>query len=175
MNFPSAILLIAMTLPFCTGCATEEDQAVAAIEELGGRFYGPNGDRYNEQHQSLMFYTPQITDAGLGHLKKIKGLICVNLTRTQITDAGLKHLEGLTNLEFLFLDNTQITDAGLEHLKGLTRLKRLSLNNTKITDAGLASLDGLTGLTDLHAAGRQITDTGLQDLKKALPERNRAK
>ncbi len=39
-----------------------------------------------------------MTDAGVTHLKEMKGLIHVDLNKTQLTDAGLKELtEALPN------------------------------------------------------------------------------
>ena len=92
---------------------------------------------------SLRLTGPQITDAGLEHLKGLTGLTNLTtlyLNNMQITDAGLEHLKGLTTLETLFLNNTHITDAGLVHLKGMTRLKLFMLNDTQVTDAGLSKL-----------------------------------
>jgi hypothetical protein len=68
-----------------------------------------------------------VTDAGLKHLRGLKSLRLLDLTRSRVTDAGLKHLRGLTNLECLILNDTQVTDAGRRALqKVLPRLRRFS-------------------------------------------------
>ena len=61
-------------------------------------------------------------------------------TKPDLSDAGLEHLRGLTYLECLNLASTNVTDEGLEHLKGLTNLETLSLDNAKVTDAGVKKL-----------------------------------
>lgn len=63
------------------------------------------------------------SDAGIAHLKGLKGLQRLRLSGTAVTDAGLAHLKGLSNLEHLFLDGAQITDARLPHLMGLSLLR----------------------------------------------------
>ena len=60
--------------------------------------------------------------------------------KPQVTDAGLVHLKGLTTLERLRLACTEVTDAGLVHLTGLTKLESLNLRDTQITGAGVADL-----------------------------------
>jgi Leucine-rich repeat (LRR) protein len=112
----------------------------------------------------------QITDAGLAHLKELKGLAELDLGNTQITDAGLAHLKELKGLTELDLSGTRITDAGFAHLKELKGLTTLYLWGTQITDAGLANLKELKGLTWLNIAETQITDAGLEELRSALPK-----
>lgn len=60
--------------------------------------------------------------------------------KPQITDAGLKHLRGLTNLTELSLFGRPITDAGLTQLAGLKGLRQLELGSTKVTRQGVAQL-----------------------------------
>ena len=58
----------------------------------------------------------------------------------QVTDAGLVHLKGLTSLEGLVLNGTEITDAGLVHLKDLANLKGLNLQGTDVSDEAVEKL-----------------------------------
>ena len=109
--------------------------------------------------------SPQVTDAGLEHLKRLSQLQWLQLARTQVTDAGLEHLKGLSGLQMLDLNDTKVTDAGLEHLKGLSRLRWLGLFNTRVTDAGLEHLKGFSELRSLGLRGTKVTDAGLKHVK----------
>jgi len=95
---------------------TPEEQAVAAIREIGGLV--------------VSHKVPGNEPAG-------KEGLMVRLTDTQVTDAGLTRLKKLTDLRVLFLEGPQVTDASLEHLTELTNLNRLSLHNTLVTGEGI--------------------------------------
>jgi hypothetical protein len=122
-----------------SGCGESQEDAVAAIEKLGGTV------TFNEKNPAK----PDIVrfcgtdDAGLEHLKGLTSLQSLNLSCLKVTDAGLEHLNGLTRLTVLNLDGLKVTDAGLEHLKGLTSLNLLVLYGLKVTDTGLVHLKGL--------------------------------
>ena len=110
-------LALLLSLAVClVGCsqkrADQEEKAISAIRELGGRV---------TRHQELPG----------------RPFDEVDLTSSKITDAGLKELKGLKNLQWLDLTYTQITDAGLKDLKELKALDSLVLHATQITDAGL--------------------------------------
>jgi serine/threonine protein kinase/Leucine-rich repeat (LRR) protein len=113
----------------------------------------------------LFLTNTPVTDAGLEHLKELKGLTVLDLNDTKVTDTGLAHLKELKALGHLGLDNTAVTDAGLAHLKELKALTRLDLNNTPVTDAGLTHLKELKALARLDLNGTKMTDTGLEHLK----------
>ena len=111
-----------------------------------------------------------MTDAGLAHVGRLKGVKRLYLSHTRIGDAGLAHLSSLASLEALILDFTQVTGSGLAHLKTLKNLQDITLLGSKVTDAGLA--EGVAGLKELQnlkslALGdTDITDAGLAHLKK---------
>jgi hypothetical protein len=113
-----------------------------------------------------------VSDAGLEHLEGLPHLEQLDLSGTKVTDAGLQHLEGLPRLREVWLDDTQITDAGLKHLKRLAQLQKLRLDNTKVTDAGLEHLQGLPKLygfpqlQELSLIGTQVTDAGLEHVRE---------
>lgn len=166
-----------------------QKEAVLAIEELGGSVSHLNGEVL-----IVIFYSHNITDAnlvhlkemhnlrrlslrrctlitstGLVHLKEMAKLRILNLENTNVDDAGIIHLKELHSLEDLKLNYTQVTDACLVHLKQLTSLRWLNLNNTKISDAGLVHLKEMTDLRILRLAFTQITKDGMEELRKALP------
>ncbi|MDP7035215.1 MAG: hypothetical protein QF752_12040, partial [Planctomycetota bacterium] len=58
-----------------------------------------------------------------------------------ITDAGLAHLAKRKGLEHLDLRETLITDAGLLHLKALSHLRQLDLRETRCTPEGIRALE----------------------------------
>ena len=140
------LLIVACLLSGCGKSA--EDEARAAIEALGGKYFTDSRGYIN----TLFVNDTQITDNGLEKLKGLSSLEFLALNGTQITDGGLEHLKELTRLHTLWLANTQITDAGLEHLEGLTSLEVLTLDNTQISDAGVIHVfnEALTAYLESH-------------------------
>ncbi len=95
---------------------------------------------------SLFCESTRITDVGLGHLAKVRGLRMLQLDGSQITDAGL---EALRNHDLLWLaleNDCQVTDAGLAHLAELEQLVFVSLVGTQITKDALDQLDTMSRL-----------------------------
>ena len=125
ITYSKALLLTALGVMFCSGCMTEQqtpaakedtvdtDGVKARLEKLGAYVSANEQGEVSGVHLS----NPQVTDAGLVHLKGLTSLETLELNNTQITDAGLVHLKELTSLYYLKLDNTQVTDAGVEKLK----------------------------------------------------------
>ena len=89
---------------------------------------------------------PQITDAGLAHLKELPNLRRLSLhqrhnARTMfITDAGLAHVADLQQLQDLRITWVPFTDAGLDRLREMPNLERVLLYKTKATEAGVRRL-----------------------------------
>ena len=50
-----------------------------------------------------------------------------------VTDAGLQHLRALTNLQQLRLERVPVSVDGLQHLKGLDKLESVAVFSPKIT------------------------------------------
>jgi internalin A len=174
-----------------------EDQAVKAVEKLGGQVVRDpndpakpivevnlNGAAVTDAElkelaalkalkgvQTLYLVNHHgVTDAGVKSLAGLKGLTRLNLDGTTVTDAGLKELADLKGLKELNLVGTQVTDAGLKELARLKGLKELNLFGTKVTDAGLKELADLKELKELNLVGTQVTDPGVVALQKALPD-----
>src|SRR4051794_27320339 len=76
--------------------ASEEAEAVAAIEKLGGRVERDE-KRPNKPVVLVSLYSTKVTDVNLVHLECLKKLKRLHLPHTSISDAGLAHLKGLTN------------------------------------------------------------------------------
>ena len=108
-------------------------------------------------------------DADLVHLADMKKLQRLNLWRVAVTDEGIAHLKGLTGMRWLNLDNTQITDAGLDSLSGMSKLEFLHLGSTSVTDEGIQKLSKLKSLKDLKVTRTAVTDAGVEKLQQQLP------
>ncbi len=72
---------------------------------------------------SLAVSGTQVTGAGLVHVKDLKNLRVLNVSKCAVTDEGLTHLEKMTTLGVLALNGTKVTSAGLVHLKTLPDLR----------------------------------------------------
>ena len=138
------------------GLQTDPEEAVAAIEKLGG--------------------TVTIDEKSPG-----RPVVEADLTSTHVTDAELERLVGLrqlANLQTLCLTNTGVTDGALAHCRRLTKLKSLCLNGTLVTDTGLTQLRGLMQLEGLDLGNTKLTDDGLhrlgslKRLRFLVPSRN---
>ena len=113
---------------------------------------------------------PAAVAKALVPLRKVLGVIELNLAGAQFKDADLSNIESLNNLRRLHLENTPITDAGLVHLKGLAMLEYLNLYGTAVTDAGLEQLKGLTHLKNIYLWQTKTTEAGAAKLKQTLPQ-----
>jgi hypothetical protein len=110
--------------------------------------------------------TPNVSDAGLGPLRKLTDLRSLNLLGTTIRGAGLDHLAGMTELTRLDLGYTRVDDAGLTHLPTFPKLQFLNLSGTKVTDASIPAIRKQTGLTFLGLLGTKISAAGIEELRR---------
>ena len=108
-----------------------DKQAVSAIEKLGGEvttvarsdgtsYVDSRGIQIFGRQQTVVkvrLSGPNVTDAALVHLRGLKDLYDLSVSKSGVTDAGLVHLKGLTNLRILRLDGTKVTDAGVKKLQ----------------------------------------------------------
>ncbi len=129
-----------------TAAAMSQEQVVAEIEKLGGKFKRegnvPDGAVVEISFGLGSSQGGTATDALLEHLKGMNQLRTLYLPATAVTDAGLEHLTGLDKLQTLDLSFTVVSDAGLKHLAGLLQLQALNLTGTKVTDPGVKKLQG---------------------------------
>lgn len=125
------------------------------------------------------------TDAGLGHLKRLKHLRSLSLPSCEITDEGLSHIAAMTQIQELCVGSNgttiaktrharppgtrgfgdefcaaEITDASITHLSKLQNLRSLTLLGTRITDDGF---ERLKGLDQLHTLDVTLIDGGITE------------
>lgn len=171
----AASLLLASALSSLAQTTSDEAEAIAEIQRMGGTVtVGEEPGKetisvefgYRRQGWSmcddLALFRPRFTDAVLVNLRQLPRLESLNLADT---DAGLESLRGLRELRELRLRDMQVTDAGLRHLQGLTNLTSLDLSHTQVTDDGLQYLKALGELRELHLRKAPVMDAGLEHLR----------
>jgi len=142
---------------------TEADELrdlAAQLTKMGSRVTWDGDHRI----QSIAMFGESITDRDLALLRKIPGLLHLNLTRTRISDAGLFHVSKLKDLEILMLGGTDVTDEGFEMFDSLVSLRQLNVTNTGITDRGFAPIAQMPKLEALWLDTTDITDAALEML-----------
>jgi formylglycine-generating enzyme required for sulfatase activity len=112
----------------------------------------------------------QVTDVGLAELSRLRNLKGFAIQSCPVTDAGIGHIRKLVDLDWLGLWNTSVTDDGLKELSGLQKLQILIIRDCRVTDTGLEYLRGLSSLREVHAHGTQITQEGVRRFNEARPE-----
>ena len=148
----AAMLLAAAPVSMRAGTDDPEEQAVQAVERLGGRVHRDE-DQVGRPVVVVQFPNNPVSDKDLEILSQFKHLQYADIGSPNVTDAGLKVLEGCSELRGLDLRNSpQITEAGLKHVAGLTKLRVLTLGKP-VTDAGLKELAGLTEMQELYLCG----------------------
>lgn len=131
----------------------------SAVEQLSGLV---------ETHE-LYLCLPEITDASLVHLRRMRGLESLSLYGSRVTDAGMRQLSDLKHLTSLNLGGTRISDHGLEAISRLTNLEGLDICGTSVTDAGLATLSSLRRLREVYVHGTRVSPAGAAALEVAIP------
>jgi hypothetical protein len=112
---------------------------------------------------------PNITDAGIVHLRGMIKLEKLNLFRTQLSDAGLPHLADMAVLETLLIGGTRISERGVEQLSKLPKLRKLSLFDTQVGDSAVPFLQTFPSLEVVLIGRSKITDAGQRALQVAKP------
>jgi Leucine-rich repeat (LRR) protein len=121
--------------------------------------------------EELDYFNSKLEDAGLSHVRNLKGLKVLILNGTRVTNRGLMHLRSLENLEELRLCTTDthgnhvaLDEEGVENILGLTKLKKLSMFNSGANDRTIRHISRLRSLEELDLALSNISDDGLEHL-----------
>lgn len=164
-----SVLVTVVTLGLHQQTVNASDDAIAAIEKLGGSVRTISLAA-RDQEVDFRLVGANLTDADLVHVTQLKNVVSIDLSGTKITNAGLIHLKGLVTLRRLHLEKTEIGDEGIAHLTGLVNLEYLNLYSTKVTDKSLGHIAGLKNLKRLYLWQTKTTDAGADNLEKKLPE-----
>src|SRR5262249_48572554 len=135
--------------------AGEREQAIAAIEKLGGKIEFAE-DEPGRPARLIYLQGKRVADKELALLKALPDLKRLDLRDAKVTDEGLRLLGKMPQLEALYLWNTLISDDGLVHLKALKKLHLLNLSGTKITDKGLIHIGQMPRLDMLRLDRTQV-------------------
>ena len=162
-----AMTVVAVCIGIVANRARNQQQACAAIRQLGGHIqydYAWNMNAGSELPKSLAQAEPfapkwlrdylgedffvsvsgvcvtSATDRNLGFLQQMAKLQSLSIEKSAITDNGLVAIVDQTELVYLWLDDTQIGDAGLTHLSGMKKLRFLYIHNANVTDKGIDAL-----------------------------------
>jgi hypothetical protein len=123
---------------------------------------------------------PQIADADLDELARIKTLLTLDLNHTRVTTAGLMRLAALPSLSSISIRGTPAAASpsstaapspqAAAASAGATfqNLNELDLSDVPISDEGLAQLKPMTGLRSLNLSGTRATDAGIAELQQTL-------
>ncbi len=107
----------------------------------------------------LSLFNTHVSDHGLASLASLPYLRQVNLMGTKVTSEGIIALVAmLPGITELALEDSQAVDKTMWALRQCTRLERLICKRGQVTDVGLSHLDSLQTLRCLWIGGRQITD-----------------
>jgi hypothetical protein len=119
----------------------------------------------------VIWWATGITDAGVGHLKRLPRLRMVNISLSPLSDESLRDLAELPGLEDLQLRGKKFSNQGLIHLSRAKGLKSLVLRMdvSEISDEGLKHLEGLMNLRRLRLEKTTVSAEAKARLLKAIP------
>jgi len=116
------------------------------------------------------FPVENVTDAGVGQLRKFPSLKELVLMDSQLTDAGLDELSHLKKLEVVSLTNCKkVTDRGMNVFATMPVLSRLLLTDSGVTGAGLMQLAPSKSLRYVGIGATQATEADVAKLAALLP------
>jgi len=129
-------------------------------------------EKQHRLRKLLLLPAPEVTDAGIRHLRHLQSLREVAISYSKMTDAALETFGQMQNLEGLHLQGHSFTDAGIAALSDLVQLRELSvgLGSPAITDDGLLVLSRLKSLESIDLQDSQVTDSGIAKLQESLPK-----
>jgi hypothetical protein len=120
----------------------DQNEAVAAIEEMGGLVRWDLGE--NGQPAGVFFITHLIVGGpGFADSPKVR-------KTTILTDSGLKYVACLPTVRYLVLESVPITDAGLRRIYGLKNLRYIGVLGTDVSAAGIAELQKVLPACEIH-------------------------
>lgn len=120
----------------------------------------------SDLHQVKFIADPEMTDAGLAHIARLKDLRYLGLDDTRITDKGLAAVADLP-IEILQAANTKITDEGAALIGRMHILVNLNVGGCRaISNKGVSAFSKLKCLRGLDLSGTAIDSGCAKDLVK---------
>jgi hypothetical protein len=135
------------------------------VTELGLRNLGPGSGLKHVRIESERLYDP-----ALATLAKLETLEIVNLPRGGFTDAGIGALRALPGLVQLRIRVPALTEEGVVSITKFPALRRLHLIDAPVGDIGLSELSGMEQLESLYLDGASVTEEGLKLLFRKRPD-----
>lgn len=164
-----------------------EDQAIKAIERLGGHVLTDekapdrpvisvdfSDTKVTEEDLKKLIIFPElccvcldgnrVTAGMLKALSPLKHLRSLSLSRTTLTKDEVRQLAELVQIQRLFFIEANITDAGLKELAPLKQIDFLDLTRASVGDADMKALAVFKNLSSLTLSFTHVADAGLQEL-----------
>jgi internalin A len=115
--------------------------------------------------RSINLSSTSVTDASLKELRRLKGLIKLQLNEMQVTDAALEVLAEINLLHTL----DRATGESEKRPKNTNEIQALNLQKCNVSDASLKVLAELQSLRALDLRDTRVTEAGLMRWRAAMP------
>jgi len=116
--------------------------------------------------RDLALASTRLTDAGMEHLARYRGLEALSISCTAVSDASMPVVSRLRRLKRLWAWRTKIGDEGAALIARLPELEDLNLMDTRVGDPGAAALAAVETLIRLDLGGTFVTDAGAAALAR---------
>lgn len=83
--------------------------------------------------QEVKFSGPQVTDEWLAHLKSMRSLVRLQVTRSSVTAAGFAAIRDHEKLQLVWIKYSPVNDAVVPHLLTLKQVSQIKLYGTGVT------------------------------------------
>jgi len=121
----------------------------------------------NVSIDTVQLTSAPVTDEGLKHIARIKGLRALFLEDMRlVTDRGLAELSASPSLFHIRLSGLHLSEKSLETLQKIKPLSQVVLRNMHITGKGIENLRGIAILSYIQLIRCDITDDALRALSR---------
>ena len=161
-----AISVVLAVLRLKLNRVEEQQKALAAVKDVGGRFY------FTHQEQGQVVGAPS---PGPQWLKSVIGedafseVDSLFLNGINPTPDLCSAIAKLTTTREVYWCWAKLTDDQLRMMNGLTRLERLHLEATQVSDQSVDVLSRFTNLKSLDLWRTRFSAAGIAKLRRALP------
>ncbi len=152
-------LIICLGIVSAAAGVKNEEKAVAAIKELGGKIEYGEG-KLKKHVVSVDLSGKKVTNADIVQITQLRQLRHLNLSGTSIS-TGTQYIAFLKELRTLDLSGTKVDDDNLARLSNLKKLEKISLRGTAVTEEGVKSIARISTLKTIDIARAQTADAAL--------------